>query len=175
MTYHPQEKPQQWWNCAKWNKKAGACTSIVVDIFFSLIFSYFCFLVPAFNPCQGRLPNPSSQVRKNPAPRVTCNVEGSRRCLLLTCPWESTLAHNQEIPNHLSCSVLPCKTIQTMISYMHIGNWCSNKMITGVALLEIGPWLTNTKVGIDTCISRSSSQILVFPASQRFVFNPRQR
>lgn len=30
-------------------------TSIGVDIFFSLILSYFCFFVPAFNPCQGRL------------------------------------------------------------------------------------------------------------------------
>jgi len=30
-------------------------TSIEVDIFFSLILSYFCFLVPAFSPCQGRL------------------------------------------------------------------------------------------------------------------------
>lgn len=30
-------------------------TSIGVDIFFSLILSYFCFLVPAFSPCQGRL------------------------------------------------------------------------------------------------------------------------
>ena len=27
-----------------------------VDIFFSLIFSYFCFLVAAFRPCQGREP-----------------------------------------------------------------------------------------------------------------------
>ena len=27
-----------------------------VDIFFSLIFSYFCFLVAAFRPCHGRLP-----------------------------------------------------------------------------------------------------------------------
>jgi hypothetical protein len=34
----------------------GVCTSMEVAIFFSLIFSYFCFLVPAFNPCQGRLP-----------------------------------------------------------------------------------------------------------------------
>lgn len=32
-------------------------TSIGVSIFFSLILSYFCFLVPAFNPCQGRLKN----------------------------------------------------------------------------------------------------------------------
>lgn len=30
-------------------------TSIGVDIFFSLILSYFCFFVPAFKPCQGRL------------------------------------------------------------------------------------------------------------------------
>ena len=31
-------------------------TSTGVDIFFSLIFSYFCFFVAAFKPCQGRLP-----------------------------------------------------------------------------------------------------------------------
>lgn len=30
-------------------------TSTGVETFFSLILSYFCFLVPAFNPCQGRL------------------------------------------------------------------------------------------------------------------------
>ena len=32
-------------------------TSNEVDIFFSLILSYFCLLVPAFSPCQGRLKN----------------------------------------------------------------------------------------------------------------------
>ena len=32
------------------------CTSTGVDIFFSLIFSYFCFLVAAFSPCHGREP-----------------------------------------------------------------------------------------------------------------------
>jgi len=26
-----------------------------VETFFSLILSYFCFLFPAFSPCQGRL------------------------------------------------------------------------------------------------------------------------
>lgn len=31
-------------------------TSIGVDIFFSLILSYFCFFVAALRPCQGRLP-----------------------------------------------------------------------------------------------------------------------
>jgi hypothetical protein len=30
-------------------------TSIGVETFFSLILSYFCFFVPAFNPCHGRL------------------------------------------------------------------------------------------------------------------------
>jgi hypothetical protein len=30
-------------------------TSIEVETFFSLIFSYFCFFVPAFSPCHGRL------------------------------------------------------------------------------------------------------------------------
>jgi len=30
-------------------------TSVEVAIFLSLIFSYFCFLFPAFRPCQGRL------------------------------------------------------------------------------------------------------------------------
>lgn len=30
-------------------------TSIGVDTFVSLILSYFCFLFPAFSPCQGRL------------------------------------------------------------------------------------------------------------------------
>lgn len=30
-------------------------TSIGVSIFFSAILSYFCFFVPAFSPCQGRL------------------------------------------------------------------------------------------------------------------------
>ena len=30
-------------------------TSIDVATFLSLIFSYFCFLVPAFKPCHGRL------------------------------------------------------------------------------------------------------------------------
>jgi len=30
-------------------------TSMGVDTFVSLILSYFCFLVPAFSPCQGRL------------------------------------------------------------------------------------------------------------------------
>ena len=30
-------------------------TSTGVDIFFSLIFSYFCFFVAAFSPCHGRL------------------------------------------------------------------------------------------------------------------------
>ena len=31
-------------------------TSIGVDIFFSLIFSYFCFFVAAFRPCHGNEP-----------------------------------------------------------------------------------------------------------------------
>lgn len=31
-------------------------TSIGVDIFFSLILSYFCFFVAALRPCHGRLP-----------------------------------------------------------------------------------------------------------------------
>ena len=31
-------------------------TSTGVDIFFSLIFSYFCFLVAALRPCHGREP-----------------------------------------------------------------------------------------------------------------------
>ena len=31
-------------------------SSIGVDIFFSLILSYFCRLVAAFNPCHGKLP-----------------------------------------------------------------------------------------------------------------------
>lgn len=30
-------------------------TSTGVSIFLSLILSYFCFLVPAFRPCHGRL------------------------------------------------------------------------------------------------------------------------
>ena len=30
-------------------------TSIGVETFFSLILSYFCFFVPAFRPCHGRL------------------------------------------------------------------------------------------------------------------------
>jgi len=30
-------------------------TSMGVDTFVSLILSYFCFLVPALSPCQGRL------------------------------------------------------------------------------------------------------------------------
>lgn len=38
-------------------------TSIEVETFFSLILSYFCFLVPAFNPCQGRLQK--YQIRNN--------------------------------------------------------------------------------------------------------------
>lgn len=39
----------------KWGKIQVKNTSMGVSIFFSLILSYFCFLVPAFNPCQGRL------------------------------------------------------------------------------------------------------------------------
>ena len=39
-------------------------TSTGVDIFFSLIFSYFCFLVAAFSPCHGSEPLRASSIRR---------------------------------------------------------------------------------------------------------------
>lgn len=38
-------------------------TSMGVSIFFSLILSYFCFLVPAFSPCHGRLRQKQNRVK----------------------------------------------------------------------------------------------------------------
>lgn len=40
-------------------------TSMGVDTLVSLILSYFCFLVPAFSPCQGRLKKKSVRKKAN--------------------------------------------------------------------------------------------------------------
>ncbi len=50
-THGPSDSPH-----VKPRSQAAVPTSKGVFIFFSLIFSYFCFLVAACKPCQGKLP-----------------------------------------------------------------------------------------------------------------------
>lgn len=52
-------------------------TSTGVDIFFSLIFSYFCFLVAALRPCQGKHPRLkyiSTYPRDSMSSRLACSM-----------------------------------------------------------------------------------------------------
>jgi hypothetical protein len=54
-----------------------------VDSFFSLIFSYFCRLVAALRPCQGRLPRRkyiSTYPRLSMSSRRDCSMP---RCVLM--------------------------------------------------------------------------------------------
>ena len=86
-----------------WSKES--ITSTGVNIFFSLILSYFCFFVPAFKPCQGRLGN--SKMKKENLKSAQIKLqEIIEEKLYLTFLLRNTSAHNQEIPDHLSCFVL---------------------------------------------------------------------
>lgn len=85
-------------------------TSMDVETFFSLILSYFCFLVPAFKPCQGRLKRRVCQwyyereiVWKN-------YIRVGKSTFLL----KNTSEHIQVTPNHPSCFVLVSKKGKTM-------------------------------------------------------------
>jgi hypothetical protein len=107
----------------KWNKKRqdqfswemnrSHYTSMGVDSFFSLILSYFCFLVPAFSPCQGRLKIKSTakgggknnMIKIFKSRRVKIHVYNKYPTFLLRSTWE----HNQAIPDHPFCFVLPIK------------------------------------------------------------------
>ena len=86
-----------------WSKES--ITSTGVNIFFSLILSYFCFFVPAFRPCHGRLGN-SKMKKKRKFKGCTNKTTRNSRELYLTFLLRNTSAHNQEIPDHLSCFVL---------------------------------------------------------------------
>ena len=81
----------------------NSITSIEVSIFFSLILSYFCFFVPAFRPCQGRL-------RRQAFRNIYCYKQkgnlNTRKQMILTFLLRNTSAHNQEIPDHLFCFAL---------------------------------------------------------------------
>lgn len=89
-------------------KNGGASiTSIDVETFFSLILSYFCFFVPAFSPCQGRLHILKSVSRSTMKEELKTNrkrelhkqkkrITGIDSTFLL----RSTLGHNPVIPNH---------------------------------------------------------------------------
>lgn len=78
-------------------------TSAEVSIFFSLILSYFCFLVPALRPCHGRL----SIAEKH----VKYNIDKIGNMVKYTDSGQTFLLKNiaedsQQTPDHLSCFVL---------------------------------------------------------------------
>lgn len=68
-------------------------SSIGVDIFFSLILSYFCRLVAAFRPCQGKLPRRkymNTQPSDSMSSRRLCSVI---HIIMLIYPCVQDLAH----------------------------------------------------------------------------------
>ena len=74
-------------------------TSTGVESFFSLIRSYFCFLVAAFRPCHGRLPRLkyiSMYPSDSRSSRRLCSEEGSTGQLFhqYICPRTGTCIHN---------------------------------------------------------------------------------
>ena len=68
-------------------------TSTGVDIFFSLIFSYFCFFVAAFRPCHGRLPRLkyiSTYPKLSKSSLLLCSKQNDELALIRITGYEST-------------------------------------------------------------------------------------
>ena len=98
-----------------WSKES--ITSTGVNIFFSLILSYFCFFVPAFRPCHGRLGN--SKMKKENLKSAQIKLqEIIEEKLYLTFLLRNTSAHNQEIQDHPSHFILYWN--QERLSHIHI-------------------------------------------------------
>lgn len=136
-----------------------------VSIFFSLILSYFCFLVPAFRPCHGRLRWKTKEVSK-----YNLNNSLGETSISVCCQPSAKKVHKhitkrfQIISPTLFCIKNKNTSLYTIIMFEICLN--SSQNLT-MPLLDAKYTLTNSKMSVDTCIASCSCKILVFPAKGR--------